>query len=181
MKNKTRDIIIIMAIATVIISGILVVVNVMNSKINNDTQDVTSQREWSEVSDNIRYMIQSSDLQVKYISSEQRIVLYLIGSEKYYGLMYNPTQKSLYLYQGTYTATATTDAQKINEACDNIDSGSGSYTRYAENISTFVVNGAGSDGLFADGIVDCTMAVEVDGELTRNGFKVEIPQATAEN
>lgn len=179
-KNKTKDIIIIMAILTVVISAILVAVNIASAKLDTSSQDVTSKRVWSEVSDNIKYMVQSSDLQVKYVASDKRIVIFLIGSESYYGLRYTESANALYLLQGTYTSSATTDELKINEATDTINGSNGSYVKYADNITGFVVEGAGSNGLFADGVIDVTLTVVVGGETTREKFSVEIPQAEEE-
>lgn len=174
-KNKTRDIIIVMVIATVIISAILVAINILSAKANNETPNVTSQRQWAELSDNVKHMVQSSDIEVKYTGSEQRMVMYLIGTEVYYGLMYNADIKCLYLYEGEYTSAATTEALKLSEATNSLNTTSG-YVKYAENVSSFVVNGAGTDGYFADGKVEITLAVDIDGKMTRNTFTVDIPQ-----
>lgn len=175
-KNKTKDIIIIMVILTVVISAILVAVNIVSSKYDESSQDVTSKREWAEVSDNIKYMVQSSDLQVKYIASDKRIVIFLIGSENYYGLRYTESANALYLLQGTYTSAATTDALKISEATDEINGSGGSFVKYADNVTSFVVEGAGANGLFPDGTVNVTLTVEVGGKMTREKFAAAIPQ-----
>ena len=176
-KNKTRDIIIVMALLTAFVAVILVVINAMSSKLNEDAQDVTSKREWTEISDNIRYMIESSDLNAEYIVSNKREVLFLIGSENYYGVMYASASKSLFIYEGTYSTTATTDEAKIKEAKQNLNSSAG-YERYADNVIEFTVNNANSNGLFTDGTIDVSLNVNINGETTRSNFSVEIPQAT---
>lgn len=175
-KNKTRDIIIVMAVITAFIAIVLVVINAMSSKLNDDKQDVTSKREWTEISDNIRYMIESSDLKAEYIVSNKREVLFLIGSENYYGVRYASDNKSLFIYEGTYTATATTDEAKIKEATSNLNGGN--YKRYADNVIEFSINNSNTDGAFADGTIDISLGVSINGETTRNNFNVSIPQAT---
>lgn len=175
-KNKTRDVIIVMVIATVIISGILIMINVLSGKANSDTPNVTSQRQWAEVSDNVKNLVQRADMEVKYIGSEKRMVIYLIGSETYAGLMYNPDQKCLYILEGEYTAAATTDALKLSEANSTLNTTSG-FVKFAENVSSFVVNGYDGEGYFPDGKIEVTLAVDIDGKMTRNTFTVDIPQA----
>lgn len=176
-KNKTRDIIIVMAVLTAFVSIILFVINGMSSKLNNDAQDVTSKREWAEVSDNIRYMIESADIHAEYIVSNKREVLFLVGSENYYGVMYASASKSIFIYEGTYTATATTDEAKIKEAKQNMNNSAG-YERYADNVIEFAINNANNDGLFTDGTIDISLGVSINSETTRNNFNVSIPQVT---
>lgn len=176
-RNKTRELIIIMVILTVIVAGVLVLINKMSAgnNDNSEAQKVTGKREWTEISDNIKYMVQSADLEVKYVSSSKRNVIYLIGSDTYYGIQYNDGQQSLYLLEGTYTADAVTDEDKIYEAETEIDGKDGK--RYAQGVVSFTVDGDDASGFFPDGTIDITFGVTVDNAVTRNSFKATIPTA----
>lgn len=178
-KNKTKDIIIVMVVLALVISIVLVVVNIMAAQSEQGQQDVSSKRVWAEVSDNVKYMAASADMQVKYISSDKRTVIFFIGEEKYFGLRYNNDQKMLFIHEGTYTASATTDELKLNEATSAIN-GNGSYEKYAENVSVFSVSGASNQGFFDSGTMKILLAV--DGDVnTRQEFEVEVLSPNAEN
>ena len=177
-KNKTRDIIIVMVIATIVISGILILINVISGKSGETTRDVTSQTQWAELSDDIKNMVSSADISVEYYSSSQRIALYCIGTDNYYGIMYNDSQNMLYLYEGEYTSAATTEALKYSEATGNLNSSAG-YQQWSKNVNTFVVEGYDANGAFPSGQVSVTLSVNINGQ-TRNTFTADIPQSSTE-
>ena len=173
-RNKTKDIIIVMVVLSVVISAVLIAVKALSASANNTQQDVTSVREWSKIATEIQYMAESADLGVHYVNSNKRVAIDFIGSEGYYQLQYNTNTKMLYLMEGTYPSNVTTDEMKISEATYGTKNGD----PYAENVLAFSVSGADSNGTFPDGVMNVNLSVEVGGKLTRNDVKVTLPQAT---
>lgn len=172
-KSTTHNIIVVMVVLTIVVSIILVAVNFLTSQLDDAGQDVTSQREWVRITDEIQYMAESADLAVKYYGSDQRVGIYFVGREGYYQLQYKADAKKLYLCEGTYTSTANTDELKISEATYN----TAGLQPYADNILSFVVSGADSDGYFPSGQIDAVLRVEIGGVMSSgNDFKVTIPQ-----
>lgn len=170
-KNITRNIIIVMVVLTIVLSVILAAVNILSAQLDT-SQNVTGQRETARLADEIQYMAESSDLTVQYYNSNQRVGVYFVGREGYYQLQYNTDAKRLYLCEGTYTSTATTDEIKISEATFN-NSG---LQPYADNVLSISISGADSNGYFTSGEMKIAINVEVDGASTRKEFVVKIPQ-----
>ncbi len=176
MKKKigNREIILAMVIVAVVLAVILSVVNIVSGKVNDKGEELTSSESiYNELADNITYMIQSADLEVKYVGSDKRIVLCLIGSDGFYGIQYS--NNMLYLLEGEYT-TATTDEAKIQEATETINSNKG-FNKYEDGIMSFNVSGNDSDGHFSGGKISITIGVDSDGKLARNTFEVSLDNA----
>ena len=157
-----------------IVSAIIFGVNFAKSRINdNSNGEQLATQSWQKIADNISNMVLSADLQITYINSDKRTVLYLIGSKAYYGVQYS--NNKIYVSEGTYTNSAVTDEQKISEANSNI---TGNLKIYAEDIASFTVeNFNAGTNTFSDGTVQIRFRVDMDGgNYHQDTLTAAIPQ-----
>ncbi len=162
---------------------ILFVVKFAMYKVNGgDSDNGSAQQTWQKIADNLSYMIESSDLQIVYKSSDKRNIIYLIGSNGYYSVQYN--NNNIYVAEGTYSVTTTTDEAKIAEATTNINSNKGQKI-YASDVSSFTVdtsNAKTSDqdfyykqGDFNAGTLGITFGIDQNSVNKRDTITVTIP------
>lgn len=180
MEEKTKNIfttknaIILLAIVTAIALVYVIIINVINSKLNSgDEQSLNPSEVYhKEVADTISGMVGTANLDAEYIISQQRNILYLIGSQKYYLLQYNSETKILYVLDGVYSSTGLTDEQRIKEAKEKTTGNE----KLFDGITLFGVENADINGKFQDGKITFTLAVEKDGKFTRKSFTATVPQ-----
>lgn len=170
-KINTKTVIILIVAMTVVCAILMVVINVIKAKYDNKSGDGnTAEAYYREVSDTISGMVGAADLKIQYFVSDQRTVLYLVGSQKYYILQYTSSTHLMHVLDGTYTSTGLTDEQRVKEALEKTSANEKLFSGIAE----FSVDNANSNGEFTDGKIEFTLGVEIPS-FKRDMFSVAIP------
>ena len=170
IKNNTLMVIIIAV--GVIAAGAIFVMNML--KANKDkVSDNPATVEMHRVADYVTDMIKSGNLEIIYKDTSKRKGFYIAGAECYYTILHNGN--ILYVGQGTYTQSATTDDLKKSESRSSSDSSAKIFSEYVTGFSVDGYN-QGND-TWPDGKVKITIRVEKDGKSDYTDLEIPIPTA----
>jgi len=160
----------------VVVAVILFVTNLVRGKfLGGGEESSVAKQQWTRISDELRYMIESADLDIKFVNSQKRTQLNLIGSNEYYSVLYSNNR--IYVSQGSYSTPGMTDEQKISEAKDNLSGGK--QIILSSNVPSFSVEGynAGTDS-FTNGTATIRFRIDLDnGDYNQDVISVKIPEA----